>query len=116
MELLAIFGTAYCLHYTFMGRLAEVMSGFAFPFLISLIMLTLLIVWFRIKDSEWLFLRVQDSIVFYLAIFLYPLSVVDEDHTALWMQFFCLGILIHVCILAIKRAVRSAAKEEFVHR
>jgi len=98
-ELVAVMGAAYCLHYTFMGRLAEVLDGFAWPFVISAGVLVSVVVWLRMCDEESRLLRVVESTAFLSLIVLYPLAVRDSEKTALWMQFFCLGILTLCCIL-----------------
>lgn len=102
-EFMAILGTAYALHYTFMGRLADLLPGFALPFVISSTAIGLVIAWFRLKDCEPRLLRVLDSIVFLVVIVLYPLAIVDKDITSFWMQLLYLLALVHVCTLLVSR-------------
>jgi hypothetical protein len=108
LELVAILGTAYGLHYTFMGRLADLMHGFLLPFAVSTATMALIITWFRLKDKDRLFMRLQDAAIFLVIIVLYPLAVVDGDKTSFWMQLFYVGVLVHVCVLLV--AARLGAK------
>jgi hypothetical protein len=98
----AIMGTAYFLLYTFMGHLADVLTGFAWPFAISAGLLTLVVAWFRLKAPEGLLVRVQDVIGFGTLAILYPLAVIDGDRTALWMQVFYLLMLLYICALILR--------------
>ncbi len=100
-ELAVILGVGYCLHYTFMGRIADVIPGFILPFGISATILVTIVALFRLSDSDWRFLRVHDAIVFAFTAVLYPMAIVDADRTALWMQFFYLTVLMHCCILLV---------------
>ena len=95
----AVMGTAYFLLYTFMGHLADVLTGFAWPFGISAGLLTLLVAWFRLKAREGWLMRVQDVIAFAAFAVLYPLAVIDADRTALWMQAFYIVMLVYICAL-----------------
>ena len=95
----AVMGTAYFLLYTFMGHLADVLTGFAWPFGISAGLLTLLVAWFRLKAREGRLVRVQDVLGFGAFAVLYPLAVIDADRTALWMQAFYLVMLVYICAL-----------------
>ena len=98
----AIMGTAYFLLYTFMGHLADVLTGFAWPFAVSAALLTLLVAWFRLKAPESRLVRVQDVIGFGAFAVLYPLAVIDGDRTALWMQMFYLLMLFYICALILR--------------
>jgi len=105
-ELVALLGVAYCLHYTLMGRLADIMSGFVLPFGLSAAVLAVLVSWFRRADTDARLLRVQDSLAFAVAVVLFPLAVIDADRTALYMQFFYLAVIILSGILLIYRTAR----------
>lgn len=100
-ELIAILGVAYCLHYTLMGHLSDIMSGFVLPFSISAAILVLLITSFRMADSECRHLGILDALVFAAMVVLYPLAIVDGDGTALWMQLFYLATLTLCCFLLV---------------
>ena len=100
-ERAVVFGAAYCLHYTFMGRLAEIMPGFLYPFAISAAFLIVLMACFRANARDGRVLRALDPVAFGALVVLYPLAVADADMTALWMQFFYLGILTLCCTLLI---------------
>ena len=103
LELLAILGSAYCLHQTFMGRLADLLPGFAGPFLVSAVLLTAAVVWLRIADSDRWLLRIEDVVVFACLVLLYPLAVIDAERTAFWMQLFLVATLVLGCALLVSR-------------
>ena len=103
LDTVGILAAAYYLVFTFMGRLADLMTGFSGPFAIAAALLTAVIVWFRMRDSESLLLRTQDTLAFSAMAILYPLSVVDGDRTAFWMQLFYISILVYVCALLVHR-------------
>lgn len=103
-EVLGVLGVSYCLHYTFMGRLSDVLVGFPLPFLISSIVMVGLITWFRINDREGWLERILEAAIFGICCTLYPLAVVDKDNTALWMQFFYVGGLVLFCVLFVYRS------------
>jgi hypothetical protein len=109
-ELVVIFGVAYCLHYTFMGHLSDVMSGFARPFGTSAAVLTLLITSFRLSDHKCRSLGILDALAFATMIVLYPLAIVDTDGTALWMQLFYLATLTLCCVLLVSRRIPGKKK------
>jgi len=98
-ELITVLGAGYCLHYTFMGRLADVLPGFLWPFGVSAAVLIAVIGWLRINDDEPLLSRAIEVAAFVFLVVLYPLAVVDAETTALWMQLFYLGILTLCCVL-----------------
>lgn len=106
LEVIGILSVLYCLHYTFMGRLADVISGFALPFLLSAVLAVLVVAWFRLRGKSGRLLPVQDVVVFAVMTVLYPLAVVDADRTATWMQFFYLGIVIYTCALLMGYSLR----------
>ena len=110
VDIVTLLGIAYCLNFTFMGRMADVMPGFAGPFAVSVGILTAMVAWFRASGSCIPLLRIQDAIVFALVSALYPLVVIDSDRTDLWMQFLYVGMLIYVSVLLVRRcrAVRGA--------
>jgi len=108
-DIVALLGTAYCLHFTFMGRLADVMNGFAGPLLVSAAVLTGAVAWFRFSGGGHRFVRIQDAAVFGIVTSLYPLVVIDSDRTDLWMQYLYVGILIYACVLLVRRW-RAAAR------
>jgi hypothetical protein len=89
----------YCLHYTFMGHLADVMSGFAGPFLVSAGLLVPSAGWFLLRESGSRLVAGLQAAGFVVAVVLYPLAVVDAEQTALWMQFLWLGVLLLFCVL-----------------
>ena len=99
----AVMGSAYFLLYTFMGYLADALTGFAWPFAISAVVLTLVIAWFRLKSADSRLERVQDVIGFASVAVLYPLAVIDQDRTALWLQGFYLAMLLYVCALILRQ-------------
>lgn len=103
-ELLAILGAAYSLHYTFMGRLADLLPGFVWPFVISSATVAIVVIWFRLRDREPSLMRVTDIVIFLVIIVLYPLAITDKDTTSFWMQLLYLGALVHVCVLLISRS------------
>jgi hypothetical protein len=99
LEVIGILSALYCLHYTFMGRLADLISGFTVPFLISAVVAILVVAWFRLRSKSGGLPAVQDVIVFAIMTVLYPLAIVDADRTVTWMQFFYLGIVVYACVL-----------------
>jgi hypothetical protein len=99
LELAALMGGAYLLHYTFMGRLADAMDGFAGPFAISAAVMTALVVWLRLRDRDSRLLRVQDAVGFAVMVIAYPLAVVDADRTEFWMQFLQIGFVAYAAAL-----------------
>lgn len=106
--LVALMAMAYALFYTFMGRLADLLPGFAGPFAIAAGALLGLVGWFRSRDTgSPKPLRCQDVACFGALAVLYPLAVVDAERTPFWMQCFDLGILIYVCALVIRFRRRS---------
>jgi len=105
-----VLGSAYFLLYTFMGHLADVMTGFVWPFAISAYLLTMIVAWFRLKAAGSLLERLQDVIGFAAFAALYPLAVIDQDRTALWMQGFYLVMLLYVCALILRSWMSRAAR------
>lgn len=101
-------GFTYCLHYTFMGRLADLFHGFAAPFAISAVTLIGLVTCYRIRDRESR-LRVHDAIVFAIALIGYPLVIVHEDMTRLWMHIIYLAMLIQFCGLLLMNRMRTGS-------
>jgi hypothetical protein len=106
----AVMGAAYFLLYTFMGHLADVMTGFAGPFAISAAVVTLLVAWFRLKAPECRLLGVQDVVGFGALAVLYPLAVVDADRTSFWLQIFCLLMLLYICALIVRPRLEAEAR------
>jgi hypothetical protein len=98
-----ILGVAYCLHYTFMGQLASVLSGFIAPFSISAGIMLALVACFRLRGASSWPVRLLDVAVFATAILLYPLAVVDAERTGLWIQILWLGALTLSCSLLVSR-------------
>ena len=109
-ELVAILCTAYGLHYTFMGRLADFLPGFIWPFTLSAATISVIIAWFRFKDDERPILRVMDIVIFVIVVVLYPLAIVDKETTSFWMQLLYLSSLIHVCLLLIANRISPVDK------
>lgn len=107
-----VLATAYFLLYTFMGRLADVMTGFVWPFAISAVTITLLIAWFRWKDPENRMLGIQDWVGFTVLSVLFPLAVIDAERTAFWMQMIYLAILVYVCVLMVWTWWRGATSRK----
>lgn len=52
LEVILVLLLLYCLHYTFMGRLADLMNGFVNPFLISSIAILTIEFLFRLKQKN----------------------------------------------------------------
>lgn len=102
MGMLTVVAIAYYLHYTFMGRLADVMTGFAGPFAISATTLTGLVWGFRMKGEARRWLGVQDAMAFTALAVLYPLAAIDAERTAFWMQVFYVAILLYLCVLIVR--------------
>ena len=100
-DIVAIMGIAYCLHFTFMGRLADLMQGFMGPFVISAGVLVALIIWLKSRDAGILITRIQDAVAFAIFAVLYPLIIVDSDLTDLWMQYLYVMMLLYACILLV---------------
>ncbi len=115
-DIVAIMGIAYCLHYTFMGRLADVMQGFAGPFLISSGVLVALIIWFKSRDAGLLVTRIQDASAFVIFAVLYPLMIIDADMTDLWMQYLYVFMLLYACVLLVGYRYGAKRAEVMLHR
>jgi hypothetical protein len=96
-DVAALLGAAYCLHFTFMGRLADVMSGFEGQFMISAALIVGVVGWFCLSGNGLRIVRIQDATAFALVSALYPLIVIDGDRTDLWMQCLYVGMLIYAC-------------------
>jgi hypothetical protein len=111
LEVAATMGAAYLLHYTFMGRLADAMDGFAGPFAISAAVVTALVFCLRLGDRGSRFLRIQDAMGFATMAIAYPLAVVDTERTSFWMQFLQIGLLAYAALLllAARRGKFAAA-------
>jgi hypothetical protein len=101
LELMAIMAVAYSLHYTFMGRLADFLPGFIWPFAISTAIMFLVIAWFRSRDNDRPIVRFFDIAIFTVVIILYPLAMADSETTSFWMQLLYLASLVHVCSLLV---------------
>ena len=102
--------TLYVLHYTFMGRLADVLPGFPAPFAISTIITALAAIAFRAPDRRDIpFLRAHEPAAFTVMTVLYPLMIIDAPHTALWLQILTLTTLLYLGTLAVI-AWRSAPR------
>ncbi len=98
-DIAALLGLAYCLHYTFMGRLADAITGFWGPFIISSSLLAAVIGWFCSAGSGLRIVRIQDATAFIVMTALYPLIVIDPERKDLWMQCIYVGMLIYGCVL-----------------
>lgn len=108
LEVVAIMGMLYCLHYTFMGRLADLIPGFTVPFLVSAAVTIALVKWFRARSGFNDFLSRQDPVMFAFMATAYPLAVMDADRSPFWMVLYYLAIIAYVCVLLIRhRIVRS---------
>jgi len=107
-ELIAVLAAAYGLHYTFMGRLAELLPGFVWPFAISAAVMTAIVTWFRLRDTEWLPARILDCVIFVVIVVLYPLAIADKDSTSFWMQLLHMTALVHICVLLVARRAAAA--------
>ncbi|MCE9614228.1 MAG: hypothetical protein K8T26_08125 [Lentisphaerae bacterium] len=109
--IVALLAALYMLHYTLMGRLADILSGFAAPFAISATLLPLTVLAFRIADrQEGWFPRLQDAAVFTVLAVLYPLMIVDHDRTDLWMQILIMLNLFYLCMLCAFSWRRAVAR------
>jgi len=98
-EIVAILGATYCLHYTFMGRLADLTGGFAGPFLVSAAVTIALVSWFRTRGGVKDLLARQDPIAFAVMAVFYPLAMVDTDRSSFWMVLFSLVMIAYACAL-----------------
>lgn len=98
-DVVGIMCCAYSLHFTFMGRLADITGGFDVPFSVSAIILTVVMVWFRFRDRDWKLLNWMDSAAFVIVAVLFPMAVVDSAMTDFWMQCIYVGLLVFTCIL-----------------
>ena len=107
LVVVCVMGFSYCLHYTFMGRLAELFAGFLQPFVISAIALIAIMTWYRIKDAQSR-LRAHDVVIFAIAVVLYPFLIVHEEFTRLWMHLLYLAMLIQVCGLLVLARFRAS--------
>lgn len=99
LDAILLIAVLYCLHYTFMGRLADLMSGFINPFIISTLVLVAIVFIFRfsIKGSS-RFLQYQDCTFFLIMGLFYPLAVIS-DHNPFWMQIFYIAFITYFCFL-----------------
>lgn len=101
--IVTVLALAYFLHYTFMGRLADLLTFFWGPFLISTALLVSLVSWFRVRDrDDALYFRVQDVLAFSIMAIHFPLAVIDSARTEFWMEVFYVGILLYTCILFVR--------------
>ena len=114
LGVIGLLSAAYYLLYTFMGRLADLMTGFAGPFLIASAVLIAIVAFFRMKDRGTGFLACQDSVWFAALAVLYPLAIVDPYRTAFWMQLFYIAILVYVGLLSIRFRVMRRNEEPIV--
>ena len=102
LDIVAVIAIAYCLHYSFMGHLADLMSGFWGPYIISSSTLLILIVIFRLLLSETpKCIRVIDIASFAVMIIFFPLAVIDSERTSFWMQLFYIALILYIAILII---------------
>ncbi len=113
IEIIACMGAAYYLHYTFMGRLAELVSDFTVPFLVSSVAIIILMAWFRAFNRHAKGRSVRDIIVFSMMVLCYPLAIVDSERTGFWMQVFYIGSLLYFCGLIV--AVRMLPRRRTLH-
>jgi hypothetical protein len=104
---IGVMGTVYCLHYTFMGRLADLMTGFGGPFFISAIATVAVAAWFRLRDRSKGLLPTQDPVAFAAMAVLYPVAIVDAERTAFWMQLFYLATVIYACALLVRYRLKG---------
>ncbi len=104
VEVISLIAIVYCLHYTFMGHLADLMAGFLGPYIISSIVSILLIFIFRFFASDCdKYLRYTDIISFATMAIFFPLAVIDSNRTAFWMQLLYISIIIYVSIIFLIR-------------
>ena len=92
-----IVATAYYLLLTLMGHVADLLDGFAWPFVVALAPMLAFVAWFRLKDTDSRYFRVQDALAYAAVAILFPLAVIDADRTGLWMQLAYLAVLLYVC-------------------
>ena len=100
-DIVAVMGIAYCIHYTFMGRLADVMPSFEWPFAISCTVLVGVMSWLRLSDSGLAVLKRQDAVAFAIMAIVYPLIIVDSEQTNVLMQYLYVLMLVYMCVLII---------------
>lgn len=98
---IAAMAVGYFLLYTFMGRLADIMTGFSGPFVLAVAILVIAMACFRLLDPASRFAGTQDAMVFAVLAVGYPLAIVDSDRTAFWMQWIYVGSLIYICALIV---------------
>ena len=98
VEIILVMSLLYCLHYTFMGRLADLMNGFVNPFMISAIVILSVAFLFRLRQKDTGMLRFQDAGIFLVMTVLFPLAVIAENRD-LWMQIFYIGIVSYIAVL-----------------
>jgi hypothetical protein len=100
---------AYYLLLTLMGHVADLLDGFTRPFLAALAPMLAFLAWFRLKDTDPRYFRVQDTLAYAAVAVLFPLAVIDTDRTGLWMQLTYLAVLLYVCAVWI--VFRARARE-----
>lgn len=104
---ISILAVAYCLFYTFMGTVADIVSGFVMPFCVAAILLSGVVAGFRLAGGGSRLLAWQDSIGFAALAVLYPLAIVDVPRTGLWMQVLYLVVLVYLVSLIVIRRVSA---------
>jgi len=104
LEVISLIAVVYCLHYTFMGHLAGLVTGFFWSYIISSIVSVLLIFLLRFfaSDSD-KYLRYTDIVSFAIMTVFFPLAVIDFKRTAFWMQLIYISIIIYVSIIILIR-------------
>jgi hypothetical protein len=112
LEIISLIAVVYCLHYTFMGRLADLIAGFWGPYIISSAVSIVLVFLFRFfaSDSPKILRYIEIAAFAIMAVF-FPLAVIDFDRTAFWMQLIYISVIIYVCVLFLTcRLYRKAQK------
>jgi hypothetical protein len=99
LEIILPISVLYCLHYTFMGHLADLMSGFVNPFMLSTVVMACLVSIFRLTiGNTSKYLKYQDFSFFLIMILFYPLCVISENN-AFWMQILYIFFISYLCFL-----------------
>lgn len=108
----AVMALLFCLHFTFMGRLADLMTGFLNPYIISTVVILGIAFVFRLKHNGGELLKYQDAGIFFVMVVLFPLALIS-DNRDLWMQIFSIGIIAYLGILLImKKSVGKSPTQE----
>lgn len=107
LVVVSLLAVAYCLFYTFMGTVADVITGFPLPFAIAAVLFIGVVAAYRLTDGESRLLARQDLLWFAVLAVLYPLAVTDVERTGLWMQILYLGVLVYLVGLLVMGPVRG---------